>query len=60
MSETTENVDQASDICDNPACQRELADYKKKFYEEPNYEKLIYGFSKMEDIISYITQVRNN
>ena len=57
MSETTENVDSSSDICENPTCQRELADYKKKFYEEPNYEKLLYGYSQMDDVMSYISQV---
>ena len=43
-----------SDRCNNFACQKEISAFNKQFYEEPNYEKLFYGYSKMEDVLKYI------
>jgi hypothetical protein len=46
-----------SDCCENPACQKELSDFNKQFYEAPNYEKLLHGYSNMEAVLKYISRV---
>ena len=44
-----------SDCCENPACQKELSDFNRQFYEAPNYEKLLHGYSNMEAVLKYIS-----